>query len=243
MTFAVLAIAVVATLHMIATTVAALPTNAFSAAVRPATSYVNPYFSQNWRLFAPEPISSDRTFWVRGEFVDDDGAARETDWFDWSDVELDLIRQQLVGGRAGYITSKLIGPLGSTYGDLTEEQRELAADDDRAAAPTTDTVLRSALIDADGSEREVELFLQYEEAAVRLTTAALAAVHPEREFTAVQYRIGRQPVVPYDERALPDAEREAARPEITFRESGWRAPIEASAAEQRTFDRFLRRHE
>lgn len=192
--FAVLAILLVAAMHMVAITIAGIPTNAFSTAARPVTSYLSPYFTQNWRLFAPNPISSDRTFWVRGEYVDSEGETRQTDWFDWSNVELGLIRHHLVGGRGGYITNKLIGPRGTNFSGLTDEQRRIAAHD-RDEAMSSYPDFRMTLIDAGDNAGRVGQFLRYEYSAVRLTTAVLQALYRDVEFTAVRYRIGQQPIL------------------------------------------------
>ena len=226
---------------MVAITIAGIPTNAFSTAAKPATSYLSPYFTQNWRLFAPHPISSDRTFWVRGEYLDSKGETRQSDWFDWTNVELDLIRHHFVGGRAGYITNKLIGPLGTTFGALTDEQRRIAADD-REAASSSYQDFHATLMEVGDNPARVGLFLSYEYSAVRLTTAVLQALHPDVDFTAVRYRIGHQPVSSYPERTLSETDRDAARSPVSYRLSGWRLPLRAPPSEQRVFDDFLGRH-
>lgn len=39
---------------------------------------MNPLFTQNWKLFAPNPVSKNNTFFVRSKFSD----GEETDWID-----------------------------------------------------------------------------------------------------------------------------------------------------------------
>ena len=59
-TFIAVAVALVG-LHLVSVTLEALPPNRYSEAVQDRTAYVDPYFTQNWRLFAPNPISEDRS--------------------------------------------------------------------------------------------------------------------------------------------------------------------------------------
>lgn len=228
------AIVGVVALHLIAVTIAALPTNAFSAAARPVTSYLSPYFTQNWRLFAPNPISADRTFWVRGAYENANGQTETTEWVNWSDVELDVITHHLVGGRAGYITKKMIGPLSDRYRALNQQQRQLVA---QSAEALSLDALAEALSSRGDNPSAIDGFISYEKAATRLATAIMNAVHPDIEFTGVQYRIGRHPVTPYESR-----KREETRPARTYRVGGWREPLPADETEQAVFDRFWSQH-
>ncbi|MCH5585162.1 DUF5819 family protein [Shimazuella sp. AN120528] len=42
--------------------------------------YMNPLFTQNWKLFAPNPASQQENLDIRVQYVDNQGATRETDW-------------------------------------------------------------------------------------------------------------------------------------------------------------------
>jgi hypothetical protein len=46
------------------------------------TSYMTPYFEQNWSLFAPDPISEERGMLVRARVTDDNGTVRTTEFAD-----------------------------------------------------------------------------------------------------------------------------------------------------------------
>lgn len=237
----VLVIAAIAVFQMLSVTLAALPTNKLSSSLSSTTSYLNPFFTQNWRLFAPNPISDDRTLWFRGEYVSESGDTQTTDWIDWTSVELDLVRQQVVGGRAGYITNKMLGALNTRFFALTLKQREVAAND-RDAGLAGNTELRSQLMAAGGNPASVDFYLRYESSAIGLGTSVLEAAHPGITVTAVRYRIERQPVMPYADRTLPAAQRQQSRPPAFIRQSGWRKPIQGSAAERRSVAHFLKQH-
>jgi hypothetical protein len=238
--FIAVAVAIVG-IHLISVTLAALPPNRYSDAARDQTAYLDPYFTQNWRLFAPNPIAEDRNLLFQGAYVRADGTPATTEWIDWTEVELDLIRHRLIGGRAGYVTSKLVTPLQARSAALNSAQR-LVATGTQHHAPATFKVLAAELEAASTSPTVAAGFLRYERAATRLATAALEARWPDLDLTAVRYSIRVQAVVPYAVRAGSTAEREAARPPATEQIGGWRVPTRGGAAERSAIGDFEEKH-
>ncbi|MCW2799154.1 MAG: hypothetical protein JWQ70_626 [Aeromicrobium sp.] len=235
------AASLVALVQLAAVTLAALPPNRYSEAVDPHTTYLNPYFTQNWRLFAPNPVAEDRSVLFQGSYVAADGTTKQTTWLNWTDVELDLIHHRLVGGRAGYVTNKLYSPLGVRLNSLRPAQRgvSLATDDTK---PPSWLQLQKKLLKANDTPGLVTLYLRYERATARLATDALEARWPNRHFTAVRYELLRQGVVPYASRHGSAKERAASRPAPRRVLSGWRLPTPGDADERRAIADFYRRH-
>lgn len=231
---------VLAAFQLVSVTLAALPTNAVSEAARPATDHLKPYFTQNWRLFAPNPISADRRIEFRARYRSD-GVIGETPWLDWTGVELDLVRHRLIGGRAGYVTNKMFSPLASAYSRLDGEQRKVADSDDEAALAGWDE-LAQALRAAGDTSTGVRSWIAYERTAAQLATQALSAAHPDVEPVAVQYRLVTHKVTPYRHRGLSAAERERRRPAPSVRTSGWRLAEPGTPQSQAVFDSFWDRH-
>lgn len=229
--------------HLLVVTAAALPPNPVSAAARPATGYLGSFFAQNWRLFAPHPVASDRVVRFQGAY-EVDGAPRTTEWIDWTDVELDLVRHRLVGGRAGYVTNKLYGPLGSRYRPLGVAQRKVADVADPGDAPTWRRLSADLRDRSDDAldDVQVDLYLVYDRATTRLATQVLEAAHPGRRMVAVRYATRSQDVTPWQARHEDAAARERARPTPVQRVNGWRTPLRGDAAEQAAVADFLRRH-
>jgi len=228
-------------LHLVAVTFAAIPPNRFSDSVAPSTGYLEPYFAQNWRLFAPNPVAQDRTVRFQIAYRDDAGDVQNSDWIDWTAVELDLVRHRIVGGRAGYITNKMIGSLSSRYNGLNGEQRSIAnipTDEN----PLSWEQLESQLADAGVTPNRLNSFLLYERSIVRLGSDIAAGRYPDSEVVAVRYGIALQGVTPYAERGGTEAERQAARPNRTERLSGWRTPLAGSEAEREAVASFDTRH-
>lgn len=232
--------------HLIAVTFAAVPPNRYSAAVAPSTSYLGAYFAQNWRLFAPNPVAQDRVVKFQVSYRDDAGTLARTDWIDWTDIELDLVRHRIVGGRAGYTTNKMTSSLNSRYRPLTDAQQQVADSTPEDPPPAWDE-LSSSLIesgtDPDRESSALSAYLRYERAIVRLGSDIFAERLPDREIVAIRYAIETQAVTPYAARGGTEAEREAARPDPTQRVSGWRTPLVGSAAERAVVGDFDRRHQ
>ncbi len=217
-------------LHLVSVTLEALPPNRYSDAVREETSYVDPYFTQNWRLFAPNPIAEDRSLLFQGAYVDADGTPAQTKWIDWTEVELDLVRHRLIGGRAGYVTNKLVSPLQARAGALTSAQR-LVVSGSSQVDPSTWEELTDDLEAADTPPLALLGFLRYEQAATRLASDVIQTRYPQLDITAVRYSIRTQPVVPYADRGGSTAERDARRAPATDTVGGWRVPSPGSTSE------------
>lgn len=230
-----------AALHLISVTFAAIPPNQASDAVAPSTGYLQPYFAQNWRLFAPNPVAQDRGIRFQVAYQDEAGEVQQSAWVDWTDVELDLVRHRLVGGRAGYITNKMTGSLSSRYRLLDDGQRSIV---DRTTddAPLPWQQLETRLAEAGVSPARLTSYLQYERAIIGLGTDVATSRFPEREVVAIRYAVTLQGVTPFDQRGGSESERQAARPHLTERLSGWRAPVVASDAERNTVADFDQEH-
>jgi len=229
-------------LHMLAVTLAAIPTNPVSDALDPQLDYLRPFFTQNWRLFAPNPIDDDKSLLVQGAYLDDGGELRATPWINWTKVEQDVIEHRLIGGRAGYITTKIYDALDEEFHELeSPEQKELSAQTSPLSPPSWDA-LEDYLARIGPDEDDLADYLRYDRAASQLATDVIAARWPSRDITAVRYALRKHGVTPYDARHESKAERQDARPAPTIRIGGWRIPTYAPKAEGRGVAEFDRRH-
>jgi hypothetical protein len=227
---------------MLVVTLAAVPTNPVSDAFGDQLSYLRPFFGQSWRLFAPNPVDEDKSLLLQGAYVDGEGNIRATPWVDWTSVEQDVIEHRLIGGRAGYITTKMYGALDEEFQELeSPEQKELSARTS-ALEPPTWNVLEEYLARVGPDDDDLADYLRYDRAATRLATDVISARWPSRDITAVRYALREHGVVPYDARHLSKAERQEARPTPTIRTGGWRFPTYGAKAEGRGVADFDRRH-
>ena len=235
-------VSILALIQIGAVTLAALPDNRYSDQAQPVTSQLSPYFTQNWRLFAPSPVAADRTVLMQGAYRDVGGSLQTTPWVDWTSVELDVVRRHLVGHRAGYVTSKLYGTLSSRLADLDDRQQVVATGDDPAEVLTWPALRTELLGNSTAVDRDVSAFLRYEAAMIRLTSEVLSSRWPDRDLVAVRFALRSQNVTPYEDRQGSAEERELARPPGQQSVRGWREPLYGSAAERRAVADFDRRH-
>lgn len=229
-------------LHMLAVTLAEVPPNPVSDAFDSQLNYLTPFFGQNWRLFAPNPIDVDRTLLVQGAYVDGDGTLRATPWVTWTRVEQDVIEHRLIGGRAGYITTKFYGGLDDEFQELESAEQKALSERTSPLAPPSWDVLRDYLARVGPDDDDLADYLRYDRAAVRLATDVVSARWPSRDATAVRYALREQGVVPYDARHGTKRERQESRPAPTIRIGGWRIPTYGPKAEGRGVADFDRRH-
>jgi hypothetical protein len=228
-------------LHMLAVTLAAVPTNPVSDAVDAQLDYLRPFFGQSWRLFAPNPIDEDKTLLVQGAYLDEDGELQTTSWINWTRVEQDVIEHRLVGGRAGYISTKFYPSLDEEFQELENPEQKVLSARTSPLDPPSWSALRTYLARIGPDEDDLADYLRFDRAAARLASSVVKARTPY-ELTAVRYALREHGVVPYDARHFDEADRQEARPEATMRIGGWRAPTYGPAAELDGVADFNRRH-
>ena len=225
--------------HFVSVTAAALPPNRYSEVVEPANDYLRPYFTQNWRLFAPNPIDADREVLFQASYRDRNGEVQLTELVNWTDVELSLVRHKVVGRRAGYVTNKLTSALNASRSRLTTDQRSVLTDVGSSDEPVSWVDLRDELNRNGRSPARVTAYLNYELATVRLGSSVVAARFPDLDVLAIRYVERKTPVVRYDKRHGDAA--------TTFRfpdeaASGWRRVVAGTDAERDVIADFDRRH-
>lgn len=73
--------------HFLITQLVNMPTNPIKLEYYDVVNaYVNPFFTQNWSFFAPDPIANDLSMFVRGERRGPGGGLFLTPWYDVSDA-------------------------------------------------------------------------------------------------------------------------------------------------------------
>jgi hypothetical protein len=119
-------------LHFVMTFLYVAPRNAISAyADKGVSSYILPYFDQDWQLFAPDPVKTDPHVLVRAKVVEVNGQQRVTSWLDITRPELARVKGHLFPDRVSRLTAKVAGSLF----DAAEQQERAAADQQHAPPP------------------------------------------------------------------------------------------------------------
>lgn len=191
-----------------------------------ADAYTRPFFIQNYRIFAPNPASENRSLWVRAWTEDSTGERTETEWINATAVELAhptrrVLRKQLTILAA----ERYMG----AYRDLNDAQHE---------------ILRSGNFHQEGGRERLEALLASEgdtsaymlasDYAVAYATQVAEALYgDENEILAVQARVVYNPVIRWNDRFDPDA----APPASTVTHEGWREPLEYTGQDSEAFAR------
>ena len=111
--------------HLVATAVFVGPDNAAKETLGTSlTSYMQPMFQQEWSLFAPTPISTGYSMWVRGWYDEE----KSTEWVNVTQLEIDgNILHTLAPSRAGIVTRRLAGNMRKQYRAVRDGEREALA--------------------------------------------------------------------------------------------------------------------
>ncbi|WP_255305076.1 DUF5819 family protein [Microbacterium sp. 3J1] len=190
--------------------------------------YMLPMFGQSWSVFAPEPINGDYHFNVRA-VIEKDGEQVETGWVSATDVELSMIRYNLFPPRAGIQSSEVASGQMNAYNKLDEDQQAVAALDFDEEG-WEEWMVRS-FDDLEGEKPSTEVYMAEERLSTAYATQVAYAIWGADAVVAVQYRVSRQNVVPYEDRNDPSAQ----RPDPTFSTTGWRLPIEEEGQSRENF--------
>jgi hypothetical protein len=111
--------------HLFATAVFVGPANAAKETLGTTlTDYMEPFFQQEWSLFAPTPISVEYSMLVRGWY----DADTPTEWVDVTELEVEgNILHSLAPSRAGIVTRRLAGNMRKQYRLISREEQAVLA--------------------------------------------------------------------------------------------------------------------
>ncbi|HIY67248.1 MAG TPA: hypothetical protein H9830_13345 [Candidatus Agrococcus pullicola] len=220
---------VLASVHMFFTGVVNVPYPDIKYGALPgeaADSYVNPLLTQNYRIFAPNPASEDRSLWVRAWVELDDGTRVETEWINATAVELAVPYRKIL---RKHLTINAAERYMAAYRGLNEEQREIISSSNFHREGDRER-MEQLLTDA-GPAAE---YLRIDEYLTAFSTqVALALYGDEAEILGVQSRVVYNPVVRWNDRNDPNAEPPPSR----RTHEGWREPIVNAGQDSEAFAR------
>lgn len=102
-----------------------LPETPAQAAVEEVFS---PYFSQSWKLFAPNIARTNRALELQAQWRDEDGELQLSDWVEASDVEFEGMRNAGIPSRVTGVTVSAAADYLGRYDELTEAQQVRVTD-------------------------------------------------------------------------------------------------------------------
>lgn len=180
----ILAASGIATVHAAATFLHIAPRNPISIPNHSAiTSYIEPFFHQNWRLFAPNPVETDEGVLARVKLQDAAGNERVTEFLDLTTPNLERTLHHPFPDRL----PRVLSHLRRTYLDNVETIK--AADDEKPAESSKDDPL------VEPTEDELAKATPEQRRSFELTKALLTSIvmksavnRWDGKITAVQIR-------------------------------------------------------
>ncbi|MDR6225753.1 DUF5819 family protein [Desmospora profundinema] len=159
--------------------------------------YMNPLFSQNWKLFAPNPASDNNTFYVRAQVKKEDGV-KTTDWIDLTSYMIERNQtnrftpyNRLVRIQRGAVTAMV-------------EEDDLIVTLHRKAQSNEEA--KKKLDDLHDDKRKSEQQEYGEKLLNRYAQAYLNSLHPEWEVTKTQLMLVETKAVPFSEKEKKEVE-------------------------------------
>lgn len=218
---------------LVATWVA--PSNQISQAIGHdrLTNYIQPFFTQNWSIFAPNPWSTDVIFEVRAAVADPQtGEVATTDWANLTAGENTSVLWNVSAPRTAHLTRRTVDSLHSARDEMTDGQLDWI-ETDFQQVPLDD--LETALLNEDNDETwYIDEYMAQEVAAVYIATAY--AQHTwDGEIQAIQISTGTREVPDYEDRHTETLDE--VEPDWYY--YGWRQPAELTDEELELFTQYL----
>lgn len=111
---------------MVGTIVIVLPSG--TPMKRPIQSIATPYFSQSWKVFAPDILKVNRTLEIRAQWTDEQNGLVHSDWISISDIEEQTVAGNFAPSRIHKNAFNSSGEFLKRYNALESEQRERVRD-------------------------------------------------------------------------------------------------------------------
>lgn len=149
-----------------------------------------PYFSQNWRVFAPDILKANRSLEMRAQWPDENGELVTSGWVSITDIEQRTVKGNVAPSRIEKNSWNASNTYLKRYFALNDEQRARVRDTfiethDGGFRPIPDEKLIAELGQGDG---DVIRFLRVDYMLMRYSTMYAAAGFGE-DIQRVQWRV------------------------------------------------------
>jgi hypothetical protein len=181
-------------------------------------AYMQPWFQQNWSVFAPDPVSANLSFDVRARVGGADEASA-TPWYTVTDADIRRgVLHKPIPNRDYLTTFALVDDFYGAFRALPDSAQGVVSQD-RTGDSGWLPLVRDDLIDGGVPQPDADTFSRYEDSAYRLATA-VAQARWGSGVTSVQVRLRQQQVQSFAARA------QGPTKTYSYFTDGWRAPLE-----------------
>lgn len=213
--------AVIVAIYVVVSLIIVIPQNPLRSAV---SSALSPYFSQSWRVFAPNimKVNSDLSF--QAAWYNEDGELEKSGWVNITDIEQATVTGNLTPSRSQKQTWNAVSTYVGRYNDLNDEQRDRVRDtfiqvegDGYDRIPDEEIV--GELESYGENSSDVVRFMRYDYMLMRYVTQFATAYYGE-DIERVRWKVERTRANDFEHRF--DEKAQFDIPDIVF---GWRQSI------------------
>lgn len=178
----------------------------------------SPYFSQNWRVFAPNILKVNRKVEISAQWRDDNNELVRSGWVSLSDIEEQTVSGNLAPSRVHKNAFNSSQTLLSRYNELEAEQKERVRDTfiERSGDGFQPIPVENLLAELGEDDSNVVRYLRSDYMYMRYATLYATAGFDE-DIERVQWRITRERPNDFENRHLD--EQQYSGTTTTF---GWR---------------------
>ncbi|WP_437293377.1 DUF5819 family protein [Sorangium sp. So ce426] len=203
------------------------------------SGYMNPFFEQNWHLFAPDPITDTRLVMVACRLREPDGSTTETGWTDITTPYWESHLENRLGpatrlGRSVTGAARMIYTVDPTSLQMAKklDQQRTRAQAGGGGAEASDAQVADML--RDEVKKEQEAVVQLGKSVLeRAGSAHCDSLYGPSRTAAVRMRLAVLKFPRFSRRDLPDS-----KGELTYYDFDWAphrpvAPLDATTEDRR----------
>lgn len=198
-------------MHFIITVVYVMPLSPIKMLASPVvTAYIQPLFTQNWHLFAPDPIDESRILTVACKTKDTSDLVQPSQTTEWHDVST-LLRKQFQRNRIS--AAERLNRVQSTSIQVTMGMDDLVLQLARKRTPHEsdyNTALDKMLVLEQENRKQARVVLY------RVASWACGQLYAGDEVSEVRYRIVTHRFPRFSQRMKPDTEGEITAVEFEW---------------------------
>lgn len=174
---------------------------------QPVQAVATPYFSQNWRVFAPNILKVNRTVDIRAQWRNDNGELVRSGWVSISDIETQTVTGNFAPSRVEKSAWNSSQTLLTRYNDLEADQQKRVRDTFiEASDEGFQPIHVEDLIDELGTgDSNVIRYLRMDYMYMRYATLYATAGFDE-DIERIQWRINRERPNDFQNRFLDDGQ-------------------------------------
>lgn len=230
-------------LYVVTSLVIVIPNNKITAPLAPLESAARPYFSQQWRVFAPKIIKQNVNLQVQAKWRTSEGESISSEWIDIAAIEQQPTAGHLSPSRATKSAWNAAQQYNSRYNKLNDEQKEVIrstfvqVNSDGVYSARSTKYLVEKLSALGDNSTHIRNVLNYDAMLVQYT-GTLATAYVGHDVEWVRWRIHRTRANDFKHRFQEEQQFKPSSTTFGWRQMDYQIP----ASELAVYQDLLRRN-